>query len=69
MFCNYQQKVQNQHKNLFHELLLNINRSDNTVLLPAWAPFQAVVQLRFIFYYLILVECAATDSVHKYQAQ
>jgi len=60
--------VQNQQKNLFHELLININCSDNTTLLPAWAHIQAVLQLRFIFYYLILIECAATDTMHKYQA-
>lgn len=69
MFCNYQQKVQNHQKKLFHELLINISRSDNTTVLPAWALIQALLQLRFIFYYLILIECAATDSVHKYQAR
>lgn len=69
MFCNYQQKVQNQQKNLFHELLININFSDNTTPLPARALTQAVLQLRFIFYYLILIECTSTDTVHKYQAQ
>lgn len=68
MFHNCQWKMQNQQKNLFHELLLSINHSENTTLLPAWALIQAVFQLRFIFYYLILIECAATDTVHKYQA-
>jgi len=56
-------------ENLFRELLININCSDNTALLPAWALIQAVLQLRYIFYYLILIECAATDTVHRHQAQ